>query len=185
MTPLAPLSFRRTKAMSEDKLQTREQMLAALSPSPQGVTDALARLVDFCKHYAARTGDIAPLADASVLEQFAATPAPAQGEWVMDIPVEKYRTDEQRADIQRAWDFIADRDDALNSTEGHMVVLSALRRGRELASAPNAPDPVGDRADALEEAAREADYFALPGQPDADVALKVASAIRNRKGLVL
>ncbi|MDF2809543.1 MAG: hypothetical protein K0S56_574, partial [Microvirga sp.] len=89
-----------------DELAAR---LTALSPSPQGVTEEQVEALRIAlKRWDGYDPEISQtqivaqanaLADASrrVLEQFAATPAPAQGEWVMDIPVEKYRTDEQRA----------------------------------------------------------------------------------------
>lgn len=56
----------------------------------------------------------------------------------LDIPPERHRTDEQRADIQRAWDLIGHNDETtLNSTDGHLAVLRAIQLGRSLASQPS------------------------------------------------
>lgn len=53
----------------------------------------------------------------------------------LDIPREKHRTDEQRKDIDRAWGLIwnVSDDHKLNSTEGHLAVVRAIRLGRRLA----------------------------------------------------
>lgn len=53
----------------------------------------------------------------------------------LDIPAERYRTEEQRADIQRAWNLIGNGGGgmALNSTDGHLIILRAIQLGRMLA----------------------------------------------------
>jgi hypothetical protein len=52
----------------------------------------------------------------------------------VDIPPERHRTDEQRKDIQRAWDIVGMVTDGhpLNSTEGHLAVLRGIQMGRQL-----------------------------------------------------